>query len=59
VLHELTAGYPAFEISGTQEVVVDAVGLSAPRNASGGRDGQLKPGNALEQPCDEGSLADP
>jgi hypothetical protein len=49
VLHELARGHAAIEVILAEEVVVDPVDLSRTGLARGRRDGQLKPGNPLQE----------
>ena len=58
VLHELAGGHAAIEVVLAEEVVVDPVHLARPRVARGRRDRQLEPGNPLQEPLYERSLAD-
>jgi hypothetical protein len=59
VLDELSISHPAIEVRGTQKMVVPAVDLAVARRTRCGRNRELEPRDALEQPPDERSLPDP
>src|SRR4051794_4032741 len=58
VFEQLPGICQALELLLREEVVVDAVLLTGPGRPGGGRHGQLQLGDLLEQPADQGSLAD-